>query len=433
MKLDGSRLSRAFTEAPSQLNDAVESAFRRGEQAMKKRYKWSLAMTAAAACMVILAGLALAAGRLTAPRPDPVVTAQTTAQAQPTPEVTPEPTPTPEITPEPTPTPEVTPEPTPTPMLTPAAEIELVYTQPQGNYYHSDPNCSGMVGAVAWTLESALSVGKAPCPVCVEGSATAEEAPEETVEVPMYYTEAGQYYHGNAQCSGMLNAQPHTIELALASGKQRCPICQPIEPDHYDLFVEAFGQGLEALVPGCAYSYSDHEGGTPDFGIWYVTDGEEGFPACRTTSFLKADGGDSRIFSALETPLEDVFCVSFDARSLDNLWPFLSETEAGKTAFDKKDKAVAHMYELARENDETIDVPSKLEEESIWVAIGSDGAIRELEVYYTDAAGGYSAIVGWWLADGEYVQSGRIEPYENRAEPETASDDDWMKRREFLP
>ena len=427
MKLDESRLSRAFTEAPSQLNDAVESAFRRGEQAMKKRYKWSLAMTAAAACMVILAGLALAAGRLTAPRPDPVVAAKTTAQAQPTPEITPEPTPTPEITPEQTPTPEVTPEPTPmpevtpeptptqevtpeptpTPMPTPAAEIELVYTQPQGNYYHSDPNCSGMVGAVAWTLESALSVGKAPCPVCVEGSTTAEEAPEETVEVPMYYTEAGQYYHGNAHCSGMLNAQPHTIELALASGKQRCPICQPIEPDHYDLFVEAFGQGLEALVPGYAYSYCGDD--TDFFGenCWFVTDGEATIRVCHVGSFLKADGGRDSIYSYVGTPLEDVFCVSIYADELDrlcNLWSFLSGSEAGEIALAEKDEAVERMIEKL-----SYDGPLNLEEGNIWMAIGSDGVIKELEVYYVDDDSAITVTLAWTLTNGEYVFTGTVE------------------------
>lgn len=436
MKKDKLRLSRAFTEAPSQLDDAVEAAFRRGEQAMKKRHKLTIALTAAAACVVILAGLALAAGRLTAPRPDPVVAAQnekavatakptadimTEITPMPTPEITPEPTPTPEITPEPTPeptpTPEITPEPTPGP--TPEPEVNLVYTQPKGNYYHSDPNCSDMVGAVPWTEESAISVGKQPCPVCILGTATMEEVPEEAasaeaVEAPLYYTEGGRYYHGDAHCSGIQNAQPHSVELALASGKQRCPVCQPVEPDHYDLFLEAFGQGLEALVPGCVYGYCGHD--TDFFGDdgWFVTDGEAYSVACHVSSFLRADGVEQSIYSDLDTPLEDVLCISFDARNLDNLWPFLSETEAGKIAFDKKDKAVSHMFELAHENDEAIAMPSSLEEDNIWVAIGSDGTIRELEVCYIDASGEYTATIGWRLDDSEYVLTGGIEPPDHK-------------------
>ncbi len=419
MKKDKLRLSRAFTEAPSQLNDAVEAAFRRGEQAMKKRHKLTIALTAAAACVVILAGLALAAGRLTAPRPDPVVasqnkkaiaTAEATADIMT--EVTQKPTPTPEITPEPTPTPEITPEPTPMPTLVP--DVNLVYTQPDSNYYHAEPNCSGMVGAVAWTEESAISVGKQPCPVCITGDATMEEAPEEAasaeaVEAPIFYTEYGSYYHGDEHCSGMQNAQPHSVELALASGKLRCPVCQPVEPDHCDLFLSAFGQDLEALVPGWAYGYCGHE--TDFFGDdgWFVTDGETYSMACHVSSFLKADGVEQSIYSDLDTPLEDVLCISFDARNLDNLWPFLSGTEAGKIALAKKDEAVERLIE-----ESGIDKPLNLEEGNVWVAIGSDGVIRELEVGYSDASGEYTATIGWRLDDGEYVLTGGIEPPDHK-------------------
>ncbi len=403
MKKDKLRLSRAFTEAPSQLDDAVEAAFRRGEQAMKKRHKLTIALTAAAACALILAGLALAAGRLTAPRPDPVVAAQNekaVATAKPTADIMTE------ITP--MPTPEITPEPTTVP--TPVPDVNLVYTQPSSNYYHAEPNCSGMVGAVAWTEESAISMGKQPCPVCITGDATMEEAPEEVasaeaVEAPMYYTEAGMYYHGNAHCSGMQNAQPHSIELALASGKQRCPVCQPVEPDHYDLFLEAFGQGMEALVPGCVYGYCGHD--TDFFGDdgWFVTDGETYSMACHVSSFLRADGVEQSIYSDLDTPLEDVLCISFDAMNLDNLWPFLSETEAGGIALAEKDEAVERLIE-----ESGIDKPLNLEEGNVWVAIGSDGVIKELEVYYVDCSGSEATVtLAWTLTDGEYVLSSKLE------------------------
>ena len=201
MNKDFPRLERAFTEAPSYLSTEIERTFKRGEAEMKRRHKLVVALTAVAACAILMAGLAFATGQLTKPKPDRVATGQgghgapeadentlpeITPEPTPTPEVTPIPTATPEVTPEPTPTPEVTPE--PTPMSTPETEVNLVYTQPKGNYYHSDPNCAGMVGAVPWTEESAISVGKQPCPVCILGTATLEEAPEEadpaeTVEV----------------------------------------------------------------------------------------------------------------------------------------------------------------------------------------------------------------------------------------------------------
>ena len=177
-----------------------------------------VSLSAAAAFAVLALGIALAAGRLTAPRPDPVAAAHgggTKASAEPTQDIMNQ------ITPEPTPTPmpEITPDPMPTP--TPEPEITLVYTQPVSNYYHRDPNCSGMQGAVAWTEASAISVGKQPCPVCIGGSDATMEEPLPTV----YYTEAGMYYHGNETCSGMRNAVAHTLIEAEQSGKLSCPVC----------------------------------------------------------------------------------------------------------------------------------------------------------------------------------------------------------------
>ena len=424
MKKDDLRLSRAFTEAPSELHDAVESAFQRGERAMKKRHKMMVALSAVAACALLLTALALAAVRLTEPRPDPVVAAQgggaipsaeptqdiidqITPEPTPTPEVTPIPTATPEVTPEPTPTPEVTPEPTPTPEL--AGELEIVYTQPESSYYHSVQNCSGMVGAIEWTKASAISVGKQPCPACVIGEVTITapntRAPEsdEPCEAPVYYTAGGVYYHGNDQCSGMLNAQEHTLAEAEADGKLRCPTCQPVEPDHYDLFKQAFGQGLEALIPGYAYAYCGDATRFFGEGNWHVTDGEEVFPICQASSFLKADGGEYRTRMG-STVFEDVLCISFFSEKLDNLWPFLSGSEAGALALAEKDEAVEDMIEKLNYAG-----PLNLEEGNVWVTIGSDGVIRELEVYYIDPFSDVTVTLAWTLSDGEYVFSGTVE------------------------
>ena len=86
---DPSRLSRAFTEAPPELRDCVELAFLKGEQAMKKRHKLTIALTTAAACAAIFATLALATVQLTQPREDLVV-ASRCGRAQPTPAPMPE-------------------------------------------------------------------------------------------------------------------------------------------------------------------------------------------------------------------------------------------------------------------------------------------------------------------------------------------------------
>ena len=294
MKPDEKRLERAFTEAPSELRDAVELAFQRGAKAMKKRHKIMVSLSAAAVFAVLVLGIALAAGRLTAPRPDPVVTAQgggTKPSAEPTQDImnqiTPEPTPTPEITPEPTPMPEITPTPTPEvtpePTPTPEPEITLVYTQPNSNYYHSDPNCSGMEGAVAWTEASAISVGKQPCPVCIGGL---DESMEETPPM-VYYTAAGVYYHGNESCSGMQNAAAHTLSEAEAAGKARCPVCQPIEPDDKDLFVLAFGEAMyESFAPGFEYAYTEPNASDGVY-KWYARSREDA-SVCRLMATFQA-------------------------------------------------------------------------------------------------------------------------------------------------
>ena len=75
-----------------------------------------------------------------------------------TPEPTPVPTPTP--TRAPTPSPTATPEPTGIPGKT------MVYFKPNGVYYHTHSDCSGMRGAGYFTLDDAIAAGKRPCPVC---------------------------------------------------------------------------------------------------------------------------------------------------------------------------------------------------------------------------------------------------------------------------
>ena len=148
-----------------------------------------------------------------------------------------------------------------------------------------------MVGATAHGLGDAIAAGKRPCPVCVaDGEGERALAGSEEAEImygdpaatltPMptftpvpgeqpggagndkaaltvYYTENGVYYHGAEHCSGMRNAALHTLTEAEAADKQRCPECQPGGvPEHYELFLSAFGQDLSALYPGYVYAYT---------------------------------------------------------------------------------------------------------------------------------------------------------------------------------
>ena len=168
-----------------------------------------------------------------------------------TPEPTPVPTPTP--TRAPTPSPTATPEPTGIPGKT------MVYFNPNGVYYHTHSDCSGMRGAGYFTLDDAIAAGKRPCPVCnpprptnhptiiptriPTEAPTQTPTPEPTIiptatpeptgvpgEIMVYYNPNGTYYHTTSNCSGMKGAQYHTLGEAIAAGKQPCPVCNPPVP-----------------------------------------------------------------------------------------------------------------------------------------------------------------------------------------------------------
>ena len=46
---------------------------------------------------------------------------------------------------------------------------QTVYATEQGSYYHYKPDCSGMMGSKAVSIEDALAAGKPACPVCIGG------------------------------------------------------------------------------------------------------------------------------------------------------------------------------------------------------------------------------------------------------------------------
>ena len=112
------------------------------------------------------------------------------------------------------------------------SRMAVYYATMKGAYYHEDPHCSGMKGALPWTFEAlwykneqAVRTGddgfavKRPCPVCTEW---------EPPVVNVYATAKGKYYHIDKNCSGMKNATRFfTSESAEEVGKARCPVCLP--------------------------------------------------------------------------------------------------------------------------------------------------------------------------------------------------------------
>lgn len=51
----------------------------------------------------------------------------------------------------------------------PGDAAQTVYATDQGSYYHYKPDCSGMIGSKAVSIEDALAAGKPACPVCIGG------------------------------------------------------------------------------------------------------------------------------------------------------------------------------------------------------------------------------------------------------------------------
>ena len=92
------------------------------------------------------------------------------------------------------------------------------YSTPTGKYYHSNPNCSGMQGATIVTLAMINSRGQSACPDCIEGA--------ETSGVTYYWaTAAGENYHNKSNCRGMTGASKVTEAQAEARGQTPCATC----------------------------------------------------------------------------------------------------------------------------------------------------------------------------------------------------------------
>ncbi|MBR3503263.1 MAG: hypothetical protein IKO07_03340 [Clostridia bacterium] len=121
--------------------------------------------------------------------------------------------------------------PTPMPM-----EPAPYWTTAYGNYYHIDEHCSGMEGAQRVSFETAVNMGKQPCPICVveyfraqemDAAATEQPAPQPTLlpMPPCWTTPEGVYWHLDEHCSGMEGAVSVSRDEAELAGKLPCPVC----------------------------------------------------------------------------------------------------------------------------------------------------------------------------------------------------------------
>ena len=119
--------------------------------------------------------------------------------------------------------PEAEVEPSPTPLTSAssggASTADYVWSPASGLYYHAVETCPRIEeGLQVWRVTKEIAENsrhQSPCPDCIGGGNTTT-----------YYARAdGTYYHANATCSNMKNAQVYTKEAAENEGKQPCPVC----------------------------------------------------------------------------------------------------------------------------------------------------------------------------------------------------------------
>ena len=126
----------------------------------------------------------------------------------------------------------------------------------------------------AWDARMGLASKPTPGPQSEAWEAAASRNTPVQEAFPVYYTLKGNYYHGYALCSGMRNAEAHTLAEAVDDGKARCPACQPGEPEGIHMFRKVFGCGLEELYHDARYAYTlrDAQTGVCEWTLCYPGD-----------------------------------------------------------------------------------------------------------------------------------------------------------------
>ena len=260
---------RAFHETPEYIRSAIELGIIKGKKAEKKRLRFTRALAAAAALVIVLGAATFGASRLGG-HPDnrvpgrPLSARSATEEPYadaPTPGVDPTAAPTvdpeePLVTPEPTPEPvadptvaptealpesDETPEPVvdPTAAATDTAELwdgRIVYTvDGTGEYFHRNAECNGQTYHRDLSASDAVEEGLVPCPNCLpEVYKLVAVSDGKVVTVSgVYCTEQGNYFHTDPECSGMVNAAPYNKLGSSINDKSPCPVC--MDGCHYAL------------------------------------------------------------------------------------------------------------------------------------------------------------------------------------------------------
>ena len=176
------------------------------------------------------------------------------------------------------------------------------------------PRQDAVVAAVDGAEGIAAELTPTPMPAA-EPEYTPTPMPSGQDGVTVYYSDTDAYYHGDDVCCGRLQDRSRALDEALRDGKERCPICQPVVPDGYNLFLAAFGQGLDALYPGFTYAFRGMNSAHYDNNTWYVSDGERIWGACTVCDHYSGEGAGD----------DDEVCFTLTADGHNDLWRFLSD------------------------------------------------------------------------------------------------------------
>ena len=212
------KLDRAFPVTPDAFIKSIDKGIRKGEKQMrfKNKLRLSLLASALAACFLVVAFAVGGSGGTTD------VTAASTPESTKgtSPAVFSSVSGTP--SPDPTPKPVTTPEPTPEPKY-PAddggdSSVIYVFATQHGIFYHLDANCSGMKDAELYTLDEAEKAEKKPCPICIgEGGldAVGHQELEALRLIKWLFPGAIEAYtvHYNAEEISAVNAGDNEVKL----------------------------------------------------------------------------------------------------------------------------------------------------------------------------------------------------------------------------
>lgn len=110
------------------------------------------------------------------------------------------------------------------PLEGPLSKSSSVYISEENLYYHMTDHCDGAWNKTRCTLEAAVEAGKTACPACM-GLCAASAFPAASADTLFFATPNGSYYHSDPNCSGMQDARAITARQAQAAGKIPCPTC----------------------------------------------------------------------------------------------------------------------------------------------------------------------------------------------------------------